>query len=75
MPSRFLLTLQAEHDPTDLDGIRQLRLLLKRLLRSHRLRCLAVVPVEELDKTDILIDRAMLADGGSDPLAYTLTPC
>jgi hypothetical protein len=58
-----MLTIHADTDPTDPDGIRRLRLVLKRLLRAHRLKCLAIVPVHEPDDIDVQIDRAMLADG------------
>ena len=34
------MVIEAEHDPADLHGIRRLRSLLKRLLRSHKLKCL-----------------------------------
>lgn len=44
---RYELTLEAEHDPSDVDGIRRMKLMLKRLLRTHRLRCLSIVPKQE----------------------------
>jgi len=42
----YRLTIQPLDDQSDRDGIRRLRLLLKRLLRGYRLKCLAVVEVE-----------------------------
>lgn len=40
----YKLTLRPEPDPTDPDGIRRLRALLKAALRSYGLKCIEVAP-------------------------------
>jgi hypothetical protein len=42
----YQLTLEAHGEPQDPEGVRRLPITLKRLLRSHRLRCVDVRPIE-----------------------------
>jgi hypothetical protein len=43
-PPTYQLELRPLPDKSDPQGIRRLRILLKRLLRSHRMRCVAIRP-------------------------------
>ena len=58
---RYLLTLEATRTPDDLDGVRRLRGLLKRLLRSHGFRCIECRPAPA-DRIGNERERAELAD-------------
>ena len=50
---RFSLTLEGEHDTSDPDGYRRVKLLLKRLLRSHNLKCVAIAPAKSKQCSDV----------------------
>jgi hypothetical protein len=45
--ARYVLIIEAEHRADDPNGMRRLRLLLKRALRAFGLRCIEVKPVDE----------------------------
>lgn len=47
MKPRFQLLIEAQPQTDDADGTRRLRMALKRLLRSHGLRCLNMTPVDD----------------------------
>ena len=57
---RYLLTLEATRTPDDLDGVRALRRLLKRLLRSFGFRCIQCRPAPD-DRIVNETERAELA--------------
>jgi hypothetical protein len=44
MQPTYIITVRPEQQPDDPDGIRRLRELLKRLLRSFGMRCLSIKP-------------------------------
>lgn len=48
----YQLTIRPEHDASDVDGIRRVRLLLKRMLRTLRIRCLSIVEATEATETN-----------------------
>ena len=47
---RFTLTVEAVPQADDPDGVRRLRMALKRLWRNHGLRCLSVFEVNDVSK-------------------------
>jgi hypothetical protein len=48
---RFTIEIEAPATNYDLDGIHRLKILLKRMIRSHGLRCIRAVEVEAKEKS------------------------
>ncbi len=69
---RYQLLIEVQHQADDPDGVRRLRMALKRLLRSFGLRCVSVVPepsVAIVDQEDaaaeLVVLRPIPPGGGS----------